>query len=143
LVKASRIENQTSICTSYHPTGSQITTVYNLSIADIHTFYVGNESVLVHNACLQDHHIFPSEFAGFFNSRGINIDDYTVTLDSTAHLNGVHGVGYGDMPGRWNQRWADFMGGNPWANVKDVYQFGGKLMDEYGLSGMRIHPYRA
>lgn len=28
-----------------------ITTVYNLSVADIHTFYVGQHSVLVHNSC--------------------------------------------------------------------------------------------
>ena len=29
----------------------EITTVYNLSIAEIHTFYVGTGSVLVHNSC--------------------------------------------------------------------------------------------
>jgi hypothetical protein len=29
----------------------QLTTVYNLSISEIHTFYVGPESALVHNSC--------------------------------------------------------------------------------------------
>jgi hypothetical protein len=32
----------------------EITTVYNLSVTDIHTFYVGDESVLVHNSCEND-----------------------------------------------------------------------------------------
>jgi RHS repeat-associated protein len=38
----------------------EITTVYNLSIKDVHTFYVGSSSVLVHNQCKptgQLHHL--------------------------------------------------------------------------------------
>lgn len=29
----------------------------------------------------------------------------------------------------------------PAASAKEVYQFGGRLMDEFGLSGLRIGPY--
>jgi hypothetical protein len=32
-------------------------------------------------------------------------------------------------------------GSNPNASAKDVYQFGGRLMDEYGLSGLPIRRY--
>src|SRR5262249_27862613 len=40
---------------------------------------------------LQDHHIFPQQFDDYFKQRGIDIDDYTVTLGQTQHLQGVHG----------------------------------------------------
>jgi hypothetical protein len=45
------------------------------------------------------------------------------------------------MPGFWNQAWRNFIEGNPGAIAKDLYQFGGRLMDEFGLSGKEIHPY--
>lgn len=31
---------------------------------------------------------------------------------------------------------------NPNATAKEVYQFGGKLMDEFGLSNLPMFPYR-
>lgn len=75
----------------------------------------------------------------------MNIDDYTVTVDHQwTHLKGLHGRGVPTqgMPGRWNQRWGEFFDANPNATAKDIYQHGGQLMDEYGLSGLPIHPYR-
>ena len=30
---------------------------------------------------------------------------------------------------------------SPNATAKDLYQFAGQMMDEYGLSGYEIHPY--
>ncbi len=91
---------------------------------------------------LAKHHLFPQQFRKFFSSRGINIDQFTVTLGhNTSHLKGVHGKGLGNMPGGWNKRWADFIEANPNATAKDIYQFGGKLMDEFGLSHIPIQPY--
>ena len=46
------------------------------------------------------------------------------------------------MSGRYNDRWAEFISANPDAEQKDIVQFAGKLMDEYGLSGRPIVPYR-
>lgn len=46
------------------------------------------------------------------------------------------------MPGRWNDRWRNFIENNPNASQREIYQFGGRLMDEYGLTNYRIHPYR-
>lgn len=45
------------------------------------------------------------------------------------------------MPGRWNARWAEWMSNNPGATARDIYQFGGKLMDEFGISHLPLVPY--
>jgi len=73
---------------------------------------------------------------------GINIDNFTVSLSVRRHLSSVHGVGDAITPGRFNQRWAEFIEANQNATAKEIYQFGGRLMDEYGLSSLPIVPYR-
>jgi len=82
--------------------------------------------------------VFPQQFKKFFDQRGIDIDEYTVALGERRHLAGVHGRGAEGLPGRYNARWRELIAGNPNALAKDVYHFGGRLMDEYGLSGMPI-----
>lgn len=52
------------------------------------------------------------------------------------HMNFIHGKG------KWNKKWMDFIDSNPNASAKDIYQFAGQMMDEYGLSGLEIHPYK-
>ena len=79
---------------------------------------------------------------GFFSQLGINIDDYTVTLGQTTHLQGIHGSGLGDMPGGWNSQWGSFISQNPNATAPQVYQQAGQMMDRYGIGDLRIHPYR-
>jgi hypothetical protein len=64
-----------------------------------------------------------------------------VQLGERRHLAGVHGRGADGLPGRWNARWRDFIANNPKATAKDIYQYGGRLMDEYGLGGQSIKPY--
>ena len=91
-----------------------------------------------------DHHIFPAfrgndYYSEYFTSRGINVDDYTITISGGKggqHLNSIHGKG------GWNPKWKEFIDNNPNATAKEVYQFAGKMMDEFGLSGYEIHPYR-
>jgi len=56
-------------------------------------------------------------------------------------LAGVHGRGADGLPGGWNARWREFIGENPNASATEIYQHGGRLMDEYGLSGQPIRPY--
>jgi RHS repeat-associated protein len=91
---------------------------------------------------LQDHHIFPQQFEEFFSQRGIDIHAHTVTVGETMHLQGIHGSGLGDMPGRWNSQWLSFITQNPNATAQQVYQQAGRMMDQYGLSSLPIHPYR-
>lgn len=142
-------------------------TVYNFEVADYHTYYVGDGDVLVHNTCsktsgsednlllletsqnisdeINDHHIIPKfrgkskRYADFISARGINVDDYTITVGAGkggTHMNLLHGKG------GWNQRWIEFIDNNPDATAKDIYQFAGKMMDDYGLNGYVIHPYK-
>ena len=91
-----------------------------------------------------DHHIIPAfrgkskPYANFISARGIDVDQYTITVDAGKggmHMNIIHGKG------GWNQKWMDFIDNNPNATAKDIYQFAGKMMDDYGLSGYTIHPY--
>ena len=141
--------------------------VYNFEVADYHTYYVGDGDVLVHNTCskasgskdnlllleisqnisdeINDHHIIPKfrgkskRYADFISARGINVDDYTITVGAGkggTHMNLLHGKG------GWNQRWIEFIDNNPDATAKDIYQFAGKMMDDYGLNGYVIHPYK-
>ena len=90
-----------------------------------------------------DHHIFPRQFRTFFNGLGINIDQFTVTVNhSITHLKGIHGRGnMGQYPGRWNRKWAEFIREKPDATAKEVYQFAGGLMDQFNLSGLLIHAF--
>jgi hypothetical protein len=87
------------------------------------------------------HHIFPQAFRGWFAEKGIDVDDYTVAIDSATHLRGVHGRGLGDLPGRWNARWAQFIFRNPEANAAEIGQFASELMQEFGLDNLPIEPY--
>jgi hypothetical protein len=93
---------------------------------------------------MADHHIFPVQFKSFFSSRGVDIDSFTVTVEhQITHLRGIHGGGnMGQFPGRWNQLWQGFIDVNPNATAKDVYQFGGKLIDDFGLGHLPVHPFR-
>ncbi|HUX80200.1 MAG TPA: DUF2380 domain-containing protein, partial [Alphaproteobacteria bacterium] len=91
---------------------------------------------------MADHHIFPQQFKKFFEQRGINIDKFTVSVGETTHLKGLHGKGNAGLPGKWNKRWLNFIERNPNASTREIYQFGGKLMDEYKLNGLNLHGYK-
>ena len=63
-------------------------------------------------------------------------------------LGGIHGsggfVGPGNvnLPGQWNSYWQAFIDAHPQATAKEAYQFGGYLMDLFGLTGLPIVPYQ-
>ena len=103
-----------------------------------------NQNLLTGSGQLADHHIFPSQFRNFFKKVGINIDDYTVTVDHfTTHLKGIHGRGnLGQMPGRWNKIWSQWIDNYPNASLREVFQQGGQMMDDFGLNRLPIHGYK-
>jgi len=95
---------------------------------------------------LADHHVFPQQFRGWFKERGLqNIDNLTVTVDhNVTHLRAIHGAGnMSQMPGRWNAQWAEFIKSNPNASSLEVYQQAGRMMDDFGIGHIPIHPYKA
>ncbi len=90
-----------------------------------------------------DHHIMPQAYRPFFASRGINIDSYTVTVPHATHMNGLHGRGLGNMPGRWNSEWARWITAHPNATPRDIFQQAGRMLDTYNINHLQIHPYRS
>ena len=108
----------------------------------------GSDSVrlLTGSDKVADHHIFPQEFRGWFQERGVqNIDNFTITVDQDlTHLRAIHGSGnMSQMPGRWNAQWAEFIRNNPKATSREVYQQAGRMMDDFGIGHIPIHPYKA
>jgi hypothetical protein len=91
------------------------------------------------------HHIF-NKFRGsspnsqvyrnFFKKHGINVDNYTVEIPESLHKH-LHKSG-----NNWTTRWKNWIDANPNATTKEVYQFAGSLMDEYGLNHLPIVKYR-
>ncbi|HRJ90469.1 MAG TPA: RHS repeat-associated core domain-containing protein [Pyrinomonadaceae bacterium] len=92
------------------------------------------------------HHIF-NVFRGnspksdfyrqFFKTHGIDVEKYGVEIPEAMHKKFIHGAG-----NNWTTRWKQWIDANPNATTKEVYQFAGQLMDEYGLSGLPIIPLR-
>ncbi|WP_296792943.1 DUF2380 domain-containing protein [Ruminococcus sp.] len=93
---------------------------------------------------MHDHHIIPKfrgnskPYADFIAKRGIDVDKYTISVTAGkggAHMNLIHGKG------KWNPKWMEFIDNNPSATAKDIYQFAGQMMDDYGLNKFKIHPW--
>ncbi|HBO46107.1 MAG TPA: hypothetical protein DD670_19725 [Planctomycetaceae bacterium] len=91
------------------------------------------------------HHIIPvfrgksAKYAEFIQARGIMVDQYCVRV---AHGNASHHLKFIHGSGKWNQKWMDWIDANPGATAKDIFQQAGRMMDEFGLSGSQIVPYR-
>jgi len=54
-------------------------------------------------------------------------------------------VGPGDkiIPAKkWNDLWIDFFKDNSNPSAKEIYQFAGQMMDDFGLSRLPIVPYK-
>jgi RHS repeat-associated protein len=88
-----------------------------------------------------NHHIYPQQHRNWFSQRGIDIDRYTIRVDRTTHLRGIHGRGQSGMPGRWNSRWDDFIRRYPNASARETQDFANRLLREYGLNNLPIRPY--
>ncbi|CAO5682724.1 MAG: hypothetical protein HEEMFOPI_01767 [Holosporales bacterium] len=113
------------------------------AVAEAEVVDVDKVTGLLSQPKMADHHIFPRQFKKFFEGKGINIDEHTISLvHDTSHLRGIHGNGFNDMPGKWNFKWKEFIENNPTASQKEVYQFAGKLLDEYNINNIVIHGYK-
>lgn len=112
------------------------------------TTKLGTEGVSVGARLLQaparmhDHHLFPQQFERFFASKGIAINDFTITVGENFHLKALHGAGQGAVPGRWNQTWASWIEANPNATTQEVYHQAGRMLTDYKVDHLVIHPYR-
>jgi hypothetical protein len=121
----------------------RLATVYNLEVADAHTFVVGPAGSVVHNGCFSPEwrHIIPREFweshflKSAWNWTRLELDNFGITLLQDMHKR-IHGKGVG-LSGAWNDRWRQFIG--PYdikgtaPSKNAVFAFANKLMKEFGL----------
>lgn len=78
-----------------------------------------------------------AKYRDFFAKHGIDVDDFAVEVTEGTHQRLIHRKGQ-----NWTSVWKKWIDENPNATTKQVYQQAGRMMDDYGLSGLRIGPYR-
>jgi RHS repeat-associated protein len=92
-------------------------------------------------AVMNGHHLLPREFEPFFKGAGIkDINEFLVDLSRKHHLSGIHGKGDSLTPGWWNDVWRAWIGNNPNASDKEIFQQLGRMMDDYGINHLPVHP---
>lgn len=102
---------------------------------------------LIKAGVTHDHHIFPREFIHEFESIGINIDEFTVTLKAAEHIgkNGIHST----MD--WNYEWVEFFANFPQASLTEAQASrwhqkakakAAELMGDAGIDTKTMHWYR-
>lgn len=80
---------------------------------------------------VEKHHVFPQRFRDFFRSKGILIDEYMLEMDREIHkLTQRKGRHYED----YTKKWGEWIEKNRDAKPEAVFEYAGKLMDEYGHS---------
>lgn len=91
------------------------------------------------------HHIFnafrgrrpkSAKYREFFEKHGIKVDDFVVDLPDDFHREWVHRKGKD-----WTREWKKWIDENPRASTKEVYQQGGRMMDDYGIGHLEIKKY--
>ncbi|RME56821.1 DUF2380 domain-containing protein, partial [Candidatus Parcubacteria bacterium] len=92
------------------------------------------------------HHIFnkfrgkspvSQKYRNFFKQHGIEVDKWTVEIPEALHKDWIHKAGQ-----NWTTRWKRWIDANPNATTREVYQFAGQLMDEFGINHLPLVPYR-
>ena len=97
--------------------------------------YLADKGMRVSNAYPRDplHHVLPREHKAFFESQGINVDDYVVSISEGEHT-AVHSMG-------WNQKWAAWIKANQGASKPEIWKFARKMMDEFKLNNRPFMRY--
>jgi hypothetical protein len=94
-----------------------------------------------------EHHIFnkfrgtsekSQKYRDFFAKHGIDIDSFVVKVPRRMHVEEIHVAEH-----NWTTKWKNWINTNSEATTKEVYQFGGALMDEYGISHLPLEKYRS
>ena len=116
-------------------------TTYNFEVAESHTYYVGNLSILCHNRCKlaknmvkvgtkfkpddDAHHLYPNQFREKFKEIGIEIDDAAngIVMNKNTHRAGAYA---------YNKLWAEVIDS---VTIENAPQYMRKFMKiVYGIS---------
>lgn len=107
---------------------------------------MGDRQVLLEAPKMIKHHVFnkfwtnsssSQKYRDFFTKHNINVDSYAIEIPATFHRSTIH-VAKND----WTKKWKNWIDINPSASTKEVCQFAGQLMDEYGVSHLPLIPYK-
>ena len=77
------------------------------------------------------HHLFPKRFKEAFETLGVDINKYLVSLPLEIHKR-IH---RGSQGGPWNEMWYKWLIDNPRASPEDVFKQAGVMIHEFGLDG--------
>jgi uncharacterized lipoprotein (TIGR02269 family) len=84
----------------------------------------------------EKHHIYPQELKRWFESKGIDIHQWTLALEVEEHRR-IH---RGPNGGPWNAAWRRFRDSNQGATKREIELHAGKLLYEFNLYGVVV-PY--
>ena len=133
--------------------------VYNFEVRDFHTYYVGENPILVHNSCGKQrdiwksitgeepqgevHHGLPTQYEEWFKDRGIDINsgEYYYDLPKDIHRlidgNGIH-TNNSPLGQEWNSIWGEFKTLYPDATKDEIEYLLWKMEREAGISQYRL-----
>ncbi|WP_160680903.1 polymorphic toxin-type HINT domain-containing protein [Clostridium sp. C8-1-8] len=124
------------------------TRIYNLNVEDYHTYFVGNDELLVHNKCIKTptsklrdlwkaytgkdstgeiHHGLPEEFKDWFATKGLDVNspEYFFDLPEDIHRlkigDGIH-TNNSPLGKTWNTVWAEFKKDYPNASPEHILE---------------------
>ncbi len=92
------------------------------------------------------HHLFnlfrgdspkSQKYRDFFENLGFDRDKHVVSMTEEFHKKWIHRAG-----ANWTTTWKRWIDDNPNATIKDAFQQGGKMMDDYGISHLDIISYK-
>jgi uncharacterized lipoprotein (TIGR02269 family) len=87
----------------------------------------------------EKHHIFPQAFKEWFESKGIDIHQWTMFIETDLHKS-IH---RGKNGGPWNEAWRQFIRGQRGkeATKEEIWKYAGELCVRFGLMAPLL-PYR-
>lgn len=80
---------------------------------------------------IEQHHQLPKQFKDKFEKAGLNIEDYTISLDKADHRLKPGGLHTGSE--NWNKQWKKFFDKNPSATKGDILKQLSKMRKAFGL----------
>lgn len=83
---------------------------------------------------MEGHHIFSQELRDWFQSRGLDVDEYILPLERAVHRlrpNGIHTRGGGN----WNEVWRQWRAKNPNATLEEIMNQGKQMLKDFGIGG--------
>jgi hypothetical protein len=81
---------------------------------------------------LHKHHLLPVKYKDKFKEKGLNIEDYKISLPVDKHIlkpNGIHTK----LGGNWNGEWKKFFEKNPNPTKEDILNHMNTLRKDFGI----------